>query len=117
MILALVSALFLDNTIEGNCKDRGLTTWRRMRTVDIHNQPEYTRVYGLPHPWAGWTRNCGYLEYFAAGQFPVPPADGVYGSAVGNLQDLCGRRQWKTEDSPDGDKEEDPSSSSRMLRA
>lgn len=89
MFIVLMSAMFLDNTIEGSTKDRGITAWAKVRTADIHNDEEYTKVYGLPHRLAPVFHNCGYLEYFSLGRMPDPPKDGHYRSGQGDLGDLC----------------------------
>jgi nucleobase transporter 1/2 len=89
MFIALLSAMFLDNTIEGSSKDRGTALWSKARGMDVHNNPEYIRVYGLPRGFATMFHNCGYLEYFGLGHFPDPPADGIYGPGQGDLGEMC----------------------------
>lgn len=105
MIIALVTAIFLDNTIEGNRRDRGMSLWSKVRNADIHNDPEYIRVYGLPRFLAPIFQNCGYLEYCGLGNFPPPPADGVFRSGQGDIGDLCcgGRNRHAMRNEVDGD--------------
>jgi hypothetical protein len=103
IFIALATAVFFDNTIEGSKRDRGMTLWRKVRTADVHNDSEYIKVYGLPL-LLSFFHNCGYLEYFGLGHFPEPPADGVYRSGQGDLCDLCcGSNLWKVQDDEDND--------------
>jgi hypothetical protein len=118
VIIALVTAVFFDNTIEGSRRDRGMTLWSKVRKADVHNDNEYIKVYGLPRFLASF-HNCGYLEYFGLGHFPEPPTDGVYRSGQGDLCDLCcGSNLWKVQDDEDddGDDIDGPSEGESMTR-
>ena len=88
MIVAFMAAFFLDNTVPGTRKERGLHVWDAIKPANINNDPEYVEVYSLPIGLAKMFRNCGYLEYHALGRLPDPPANG-YVSSGGDIGDLC----------------------------
>ena len=88
MIIALLSAFFLDNTIPGSREERGLHIWDKVRGADIHNDPEYIETYSLPIFFAKLFRNCGYLEYTSQGHFPDPP-ENDFQPGRGGVGDLC----------------------------
>lgn len=76
MIIALICAFTLDNTVRGTIEERGLHIWNKVRDVDVNNDPEYVRVYSLPLFLAKLFHNCDYLEYASIGKLPDPPLNG-----------------------------------------
>jgi nucleobase transporter 1/2 len=88
MIIALIAAFVLDNTIPGTPKERGLLAWAHVRDADVNNDPEYVKVYSLPLFFAKLFKNCGYLEYVSRGRMPNPPANG-YQPGHGDIGELC----------------------------
>jgi nucleobase transporter 1/2 len=88
MIIALIAAFTLDNTVPGTREERGLTIWDKVRDADVNNDPEYVQVYSLPFCFAKMFRNCSYLEYAAQGKMPAPPVHG-YQAGRGDICDMC----------------------------
>ncbi|KAL7563882.1 hypothetical protein ACA910_013208 [Epithemia clementina (nom. ined.)] len=85
MVVALMIALFLDNTLPGTEKERGLDTWSEAALhADIHNDPAYVKTYALPFG-AQLVGNFGYLEYFQRGAMPDPPANGQWPAGRGDI--------------------------------
>ena len=84
MVISLVVALVLDNTIPATARDRGLHAWSRARHAQVHNDADYVQTYSLP-----WPRlccgNCGYLEACHGGIWPEPPVDNVWEGGHGDL--------------------------------
>lgn len=111
LIIALISALFLDNTIPGATEEeRGLQVWAKVKTADIHNDPEYTRAYALPPGLSQLFHNCGCLEFFGRGMtMPRPPVDGKYKSGDGGLLQMCfGGKSQEDDDQVFEEKAESP---------
>ena len=88
ILVVLMLSIFLDNTIPGTRKERGLLIWARVGKADVNNDPEYVKAYSLPLCFAKLFRNCSYLEYGGRGEFPEPPANG-YQSGKGDVGELC----------------------------
>jgi nucleobase transporter 1/2 len=88
MIIALIAAFILDNTVPGTREERGLTVWDKVKDADVNNDPEYVEVYSLPLCLARTFRNCSYLEYTAHGKMPAPPVNG-YQAGRGDIGDMC----------------------------
>jgi len=89
MIIALLSAFILDNTIPSKSREeRGLHVWDKVREARTNDDPEYVRVYSLPMCLAKVFRNCIYLEYASQGRIPDPPAGG-YRPGTGDIGELC----------------------------
>jgi hypothetical protein len=88
MIIALIAAFVLDNTVPGTREERGLTIWDKVKDADVNNDPEYVEVYSLPLFFAKIFRNCSYLEYAAHGKMPAPPVNG-YQAGRGDIGDMC----------------------------
>lgn len=88
MIIALVCAVFLDNTIPGTPRERGLHAWAKVRNADVNNDPEYVKVYSLPGFLAKLFHNCSYLEYPSLGHFPPRPEQD-YKAGSTDLLVLC----------------------------
>lgn len=76
MIIALIAAFCLDNTIPGSRTERGLHVWDKVRGADVNNDPEYVKVYSLPLFLAKLFGNCSYLEFVSLGHLPNPPKEG-----------------------------------------
>ena len=87
IVVVLMLSMFLDNTIPGTRKERGLLVWSRVSAADVNNDPEYVKAYSLPLCFAKLFRNCSYLEYGGRGEFPDPPVDG-YRSGRGDVGEL-----------------------------
>ncbi|KAL7556534.1 hypothetical protein ACA910_018276 [Epithemia clementina (nom. ined.)] len=89
MVIALLTAMLMDNTIPGTDEDRGLLAWAHAQHADVHNDPQYVKVYSLPRLAANLFHNCGYLELFHRGTMPHPPASGEFQGGRGDLGELC----------------------------
>ena len=76
MVIALVAAFSLDNTIPGTPQERGLHVWASACHVDVNNNPQYVQCYSLPLALAQLVSNCGYLEAVHRGRLPDPPRYG-----------------------------------------
>ena len=88
MVIALITSMIMDNTIPGTDEERGLCAWAHAQHADIHNDPQYVKVYSLPRFAANLFQNCGYLERFHRGTMPIPPANGEWEGGQGDLGDL-----------------------------
>jgi Permease family len=88
MIIAMISAFSLDNTIAGTEKERGLHVWSEVNNADINNDTEYVEVYSLPLFFAKVFHNCGYLDAVGTGRMPIPPANG-YQAGRGDICEVC----------------------------
>jgi nucleobase transporter 1/2 len=106
MIIALISAMLLDNTIPGTNRDRGLTIWSRVRDADVNNDPEYVKVYSLPLCLSRVFHNFDYLEYPSRGSMPTPPENG-YQPGQSDLGKLCCPCLMTNRELPGGDQDEE----------
>jgi hypothetical protein len=49
IIIAMLSSFILDLTIAGTPEEHGMHIWEYVQHADVNNNPEYVKVYSLPH--------------------------------------------------------------------
>lgn len=98
MIIAFISAVFLDNTCPGTAEERGLTFWQDVDASKVNIDPEYVATYSLPACLARITKNFSYLEVLSLGKWPDTPEDGYTGGGSDIGAYCCGNGPTKIEE-------------------
>lgn len=75
MIIAFLTAFFLDNTVKGSKEDRGLTAWEAAKSAKIVFDEEFKSVYNLPFGMNAWFKDFAWLVWIETGEWPTPPSD------------------------------------------